>query len=123
MLRNFVLNVGVFGFNTKIEEFHLILSFLGGLPLIPLTYKNNETVIKQEAAGITESEQHKKIGDQERAALEEILHDDIWFYDQAIVEYGTRLNHPLIIDKLSLLGLVESSRETLRALAPHFPDY
>ncbi len=122
-LENFMLNVGVFGFNTKIEEFHLILSFLGGLSLIPLTHKTNETVIKQDAAGIPKSEQYKKISDQERATIEEILSDDIWFYDQAMVEYENRLRHPRIKEKMEFLGLVESSREALRALARHFPDY
>jgi hypothetical protein len=110
-LKNLVTRVGLYGLTERFDEFAVLTGYLLGRPRILAVLPRNVT------AGIpnaTEIPSKTAVTAAERDDLNELLKDDIWFYQESVKEYERRISDPRVQRVfLEALPLVRSCRESV----------
>lgn len=110
-MKNLVTRVGLYGLTERFDEFAVLTGYLLGRPRILAVLPRNVT------AGIpnaTEIPSKTAVTAAERDDLNELLKDDIWFYQESVKEYERRISDPRVQRVfLEALPLVRSCRESV----------
>ena len=122
-LHNLLTKVGIFGLTEHFDEFAVLIGYLLNRPGVAIASRN----VTSEIPGDPQLPAKIKLDEGESHELRELLKDDIWFYEEAAMEYHRRISNPKVQRMFSeALPLVQASRSNADRLSalrdPSDPD-